>query len=183
MQRAGADAGRVQLLQQPEHALYFGGTGIQVVIDGQLVAQLGEVLAQQSVVVERADEVFHDVVLALGQVHQSHLLLQLVVERDGLAVDHFLALVGHAAAVVDGQVLVVAAQSGQCIVESRLPVLAFALGVVVVGRVSFRRVLIVGILRLFRVVGASHLQGGIVVHLGVDAFGQSRDGQLNELRV
>ena len=88
-------------------------------IDGQLVADGIEAFAQQTVVVERANQVFHDVVLTGCHVEQPHLLLQLVVKRGGLAVHHLLALLCHSvASMIHGQFIIITADIAQRIVES-----------------------------------------------------------------
>ena len=49
-------------------------------IDRQLIADGTEVLTQQPVIVERTDQVLHDIPLALSQFCFAHLFLQLVIE-------------------------------------------------------------------------------------------------------
>ena len=80
-------------------------------IDSQLVGNAVQWFAQQSVLVQRPNEVFHDVTLFFREVKEVHLFYQLVVERLRLSVDDVFALllVRHAP-LIDGQLLVVASQ-------------------------------------------------------------------------
>ena len=102
-------------------------------VDGQLIADSIQRLTEQTIVVERANEVLHDVTFALSQVGKPHLLLQLVVEGNGLTQYKFLALFADVAAtVINGQFLVVAPDAFQGRIKSRLTVLTFTLAVEVV---------------------------------------------------
>ena len=61
-------------------------------VNRQLVADGFEVFPQQTVVVERADEIFYHLVLRLVQFLLADLLFQLVVERGCVAIDHLLVV-------------------------------------------------------------------------------------------
>ena len=111
LQRACSDAGRVEVLQHEQHLFYLLLADIDIMIDGQLVGDILQRFAQHAIVVQRTDEIFHDVALLFGEIGHAYLFLQLVVEGYGLAINHFFAflLAGHAA-LIDGQVLIVATQ-------------------------------------------------------------------------
>ena len=178
LQRAGSDAGGVEVLQQLQYVLYLLWRRVDVLVDGQFVADGVEAFAQQPVVVERADEVFHDVVLALAEVYHAQLVVQLVLKRRLLAEVHFLALLAHGlSAAVYGQFLVVAPDAGQCLVECRLAFLALALGVeIVVGAAFFSQVVVP-----VAVVVGSGLERRVIVHFCLNALYQLRHRHLNEL--
>ena len=75
-----------------QHRLYLLFVGVDVMIDGQFVTDGIEVLAEQTIVVQRSDEVFQDVTLTLCQVTLPSLLEQLVLERFRGAEHHLLAV-------------------------------------------------------------------------------------------
>ena len=154
-------------------------------INGQFVADAVEVFAQQSIVIERPDDVFHHVVLLLGEVLHVHLLFQRVIERGGVAVDGLL--------VVGILVVAVAAHLGHFVVPTYvvecgiecvfalltfilrcLPVFLFA---AVAGRVAT-----ISPLKVQRIIGRRTLQCRIVVEFGIDVlfkFGQGHFQQLH----
>ena len=153
-------------------------------IDGQFLAETVQVFAQESVAVERTDEIFHDVAFALSQLRLVHLLCHHVVERERIAVDHLLALlVGSHAAMIDGQIFVVAPNVLQRGIECIAALLALALFVVVGSVVG--AIAVVGIVVVFGSRGPllirRGLQGRVVVHFGLYALHQLRDGQFDEL--
>ena len=153
-------------------------------IDGQFVADSIETLTQQSVVVERANQILHDVVLTGCHIEESHLLLQLVIERGGLTIHHLFAFLSHSVAtMINRQFIVVATDIAQCIVESRLAFLTLRQHfVVVVSRVSTVVVVTtIGIVLMVRVVVRRLLlQGRIVVHLHIHPIHQLRQWQLHQ---
>ena len=59
-----------------------------MVVDGKFVGDGIEGFSQQTVVVERPDEVFHDLCLVGREGHFAHLLAQIVVEAHGVSIDH-----------------------------------------------------------------------------------------------
>ena len=171
-------------MQTGQHGFQLLCRGVDVVVDGQLVADGRQGGPQQAVIVERAYQVLHDIALAVVQLQFAHLLQQLVVERLLGAVDHFLALLGlRVATLVHGQLLVVAANALERGVQGVGAVFAFAQAVIVVRSVSavllFLRVLTV------RIVGKAlvgrYFQRRVVVHLGVDALHELRQRQFYEL--
>ena len=140
-------------------------------VDGQLIADSIRRLAEQSVVIERANEVLHDVTFAFSQAGKPHLLLQLVVEGNGVAQNVFLALFADAAAtLVNGQFLVVAPDAFQCRIKSRLPILTLTLAVEVV--VLVRRIQSLRWFGAFQIVGPVGIgfQRRIVVHFRIDTL-------------
>ena len=180
---ARTDAGRVELLQDGEHLGNLVLCDIEVMIDGQFVADGVELLAEQSVVVERADQIFQDIALTVRHVHLAHLFLQLVVERDAIPVDHLLALLGDGATrLIDGQILIVAPDGTEGLVEGRLSLLALVarLEVLLRGTQGVLTVLIVHIVSVILLTRACHLEGRIVVHLGIDTVYQLHHWQFHQ---
>ena len=68
-------------MQDGQHVLHLFRRAFEIVVDVHLVADGVTGLAQQSVVVERTDEVFHDVPLSVVEVAFTHLLLEFVIKR------------------------------------------------------------------------------------------------------
>ena len=160
--------------------LYLLVGGIDIMIDGQFVADHIRWLTQKAVVVQRADQILHDIPLAVGEFRLTHLFHQLVIERLTLTIDHLLAILGHVTAtVIDGQVLIVAPDTGEGLIQGRLPFLALS-----TDRVVIRGILVVLIVSIFRGVGqviaGISLQSRIVVHLRIDTVHQLSDGQFHE---
>ena len=85
LERAGANAGGIEGLQNLQHLLNLFHRHINAVIDGQLIADVVKALSEQSIAVERADKILHDLLLLLSELCLSHLLFELVVERCGVA--------------------------------------------------------------------------------------------------
>ena len=180
LQRTGTDARRIEVLQHFQHVLYLLVGGIDIMIDGQFVADHIRRLAQQTIVIQRADQILHDVALAVGEFRLTHLFHQLVIERLTLTIDHLLAILGHVTAtVIDWQVLIVAPDTGEGLIQGRLPFLALS-----TDRVVIRGILVVLIVSIFRGVGQViariSLQSRIVVHLRIDTVHQLGDGQFHE---
>ena len=144
----------VECLQASEHLAYLLGGGFEIVVDGHLVADGVETLAQQTVAVERAYQVFHDKPLALVEFQFHHLLLQFVVER------HHVGWLHRLASGVDGQIVIV----------------VVAVLVDRGGHLCNRR----GWLCLPRAV-TTFLQCRVLVHLLVQKLGQLVDGFLYHL--
>ena len=101
LQRVRTDASRVEGLQDSDYAVDVLNVAVDALIDSQFVAYRLAVLAQQSVAVERPDDVFHYLLVVLREVYLAHLLLQLVVERARVAVYHLL-VVGRIGSVGSG---------------------------------------------------------------------------------
>ena len=80
MQRAGSYAGRVKVLQFQQHLFYLLFRYVNVMVDSQLVGNAVQWFTQQSVIVQRPYEIFHDITLFVCKVKEVHLLYQLVVE-------------------------------------------------------------------------------------------------------
>ena len=186
LQCACADARRVKLLQYRRHPVYLLGADVQPVVYSQLVGNGVGALAQQSVVVERSDQIFHYLGLPFGQLCLAHLLFQPVVERYSITVyDLFTLFVGgHPASVVYRQVLVIASYSAQRLVECCLPVFTFlACGEVFVGSRSVFIGSIVFVNHVFVVVVRVCFESRVVVHLGAYAFEKLVQWQFHELRL
>ena len=159
-------------MQHPQQAFHLLGRGHHVVIHSQFVAQRGCVLAQKAVVVERANEVFHHLLLPFRQVVLSHLPLQFVVEGGPLrqrcfvslfaVVVSFLQVSGH---IVGRQVV------GQFVV---------VLSVFLVGRVVVSVVGRAGFVVVAWRVGVILLQCRVVQHLVAHTLRQVRHGQFHE---
>ncbi len=152
-------------------------------VDGQFVGNVVERFAQQSVAVERPDEVFHDFLLLRGEFQFTHLLLEFVVERCRVAPYHLLALgVVVAVGAVRGRCghVVVSVQTLQRVVESFLTLLALGL------LLRFVAVFVVGLFvfvgHVVKVVSAL-LEGGVVVELGVDVLLQFGQWHLQQLHL
>ena len=184
LQRSGSYTSGVEGLQHKQHLFYLFLGSIYVVIDGQLVAHYVEGLAQQSVIVERANQIFHDVALFWCKIHLANLLFQLVVERFCLAIHHLLSILAvRASALINGQILVIAPYPAQCLVECRLAFFALSGRLKVV--LSVRVVVIVVNLawRIIVVIGLFALECGVIVHFGVDTVNQLRHWQFNQRRL
>ena len=80
-QVVGANARRVKGLEQLHHLFHLLGRTLHVLKQLQLVTQAVGTLAQQSVVVERPNDILQNVALLGCDVLFSHLLVELVVER------------------------------------------------------------------------------------------------------
>ena len=147
-------------------------------IDSQFVGNSMQRFTQQSVIVQRTDEILHDALLLFRQVNHAHLLLQLVVERQALAVDHGFTffLVRHTA-LIDRQVLIVTSKRLQGLVQGRLTLLLF------VGISILRLLRIFHILRKRVAFVRRWLQRRVIVHLSLNALHQLRHGQLRQLRL
>ena len=172
MQRTGSDARRIELLQDGKHLLQFFGCGVYAVIDGQFVSERVQFLPQETVIVERANEILDDVTLFSGQFVLCQLFIELIVERSGVAVDNLLVLLSRLLSlIVDGiGHLVVASDVLQGRVEGILAFLAFGHGLIVVA--AFAAVgAVCGISQFsIAVVGGRRLQCRIVVELCKDAL-------------
>ena len=78
-------------------------------VDGQLVGDAMQGLAQQTVIVQRTNEILHDAFLFFCEVGHVHLFLNLIVEGFGLSIDHLFALIlRRDAAMINRQVFIVA---------------------------------------------------------------------------
>ena len=118
-----------------QHMLYLMLACIYVMVYGQLVAQRGNVLAQEPVAVERTDEILHYLVLAGRKLHVYHLLLEPVVERHLVAVGYLLivSILVVACHILRGlRHLVVHSDARKGLVERRLALLTLVDGVKVV---------------------------------------------------
>ena len=134
LQRTGTDARRVECLQQLKHLYQFLFCDIDVMIDGQFVTDGTEVLTQQTIVVERTDQILHHIALGIVHIEFAHLFLQLVVERHALAIDHLLAFFRDSAAtMIDGQFIIIAPQITKGIIERRLTLLTLTARLEVIG--------------------------------------------------
>ena len=67
-------------MQYADESLYVFFRAVYVVVYCKFVAYAVGGLAQQSVVVERTDDIFHYLLFLFRQVYVHHLLFQLVVE-------------------------------------------------------------------------------------------------------
>ena len=67
LQRACAYASRVESLQNGEHTFNLALGNVDVVVDGELVADGADVLVEEAVGLERADEVFEYGALGVGE--------------------------------------------------------------------------------------------------------------------
>ena len=188
LQRAGADARGVERLQTVEHVDELRLVHVDVVVDGQFVAEVAHVLAQQPVVVERADEIFHDVALPIGELQLAHLLLELVIKRGGVAPDNLLivgvGVAGRGCPQVGRRQFVVAPQVFQCVVKGFFALLALGLllvllvggvGLAVFGQLPFGRGLLLFVPPFF--------QGRVVVQLGKDVLFQLGQRHLEQLHL
>ena len=183
LQRACANARRIHLLQALQQPLNVGLADVNIMIDAQLLADVAKRCAQQSVFVERLDEIFQYVAVGVAELLLTHLCHQHVVERLLLCEDGLLLLVAPLlSALINGQFLVVAPNVFQCGIESVAPFLAFSLCIIVVGRISvFGRVgTVVPTGKV--IVGHRFLQCRIVVQLCLNALLHLLKWQLHQLR-
>ena len=183
LQVSGTDAGRVEGLQHGQRLLDLLHRGVDVMVDSQFLADGVERLPQQTVVFQRADQVFHDVALTVGHLQFDELAFQLVIERLGGTIDHLLTLLDKRRTVmIDRQVLIVAPDAIQSLVEGRLALLTLAAGLEVVGIVgAVATTLIVRIVwSVSTVIRGVSLQRRVVVHLGVDPVHKLGDRQLHQ---
>ena len=150
-------------------------------IDGQLLDDCVEGCTQQSIVIERTDQILHHITVAVGQLHLTHLLQQLVVERLCIAQHHVLALIGcRHAAVINGQVLIIAPYVLKGSIQRIAAFLTLTLTVKIIGCIlgigEVGRLREVGVFRV-------RLQCGVIMHLGLDTLHQLLNGQLHQLRL
>ena len=183
LKRRSANTCGIKPLQQFLHLTQFFLRGIDVMIDGQFITDGIERLTEQPVIIERANQILHDIMLTGSHIEQSHLFLQLVVERGGLTVHHLLTFLCHSTpAVVDGQFVIIAADIAQGVVESRLALLPFCQRLVVLW--GIRRIRIIRRLRIIRtvriIVWRLLFEGGIIVHLRVHTVHQLHQRQLHQ---
>ena len=168
-------------MQHREHLGYLMLRGINIMIDGQFVADGVEFLAKQSVVIERSNEIFHDIALTLGHIRLAHLLLQLVVERSILTIDHLFALLGVGASRGIGrQILIIAPHGTKGIVECRLSLLALVARL----EILIRGTRCVCTIHIFLTIGGiiliarpRYLEGRVIIHLGIDTIDELRHWQ------
>ena len=116
LQVSGSDAGRIKGLEKFKELFYLSRRHVDAVIDSQFVRDVVEAFPQQSVTVERSDQVFHDRLLLFGEFQLTHLLLQFVVERCRVAPHHLfpVSVVSTGTAVVRG------IGRGHCVVASQI---------------------------------------------------------------
>ena len=179
-----------------EHVFQLLLRYVHVVIDGKLIADAVQVFAQQAIVIERTDEVFHDFLLLVGKVLHVHLLLQLVVEGGSVAINHFL-IVGVVLVVIPICVivrhLVILSDAFQslvefifsffflrlCLVGSIIVHLAVVITVFCI--MLHRRVTIVAFVE--HIVRVLAFQSRIIVQFGIDAILQFGEGHFQELHL
>ena len=183
LKRRGTDACGVKALQQFLHLTQFRLRGVDVMIDGQFVADGVERLTEQSVIIERADQILHNIVLTGCHIEQSHLFLQLVVERGSLSVHHLLAFLRHSTStVIDWQFVVITSYIAQGFVERRLALLPFCQHLIILRTV--RRIRVIRRLRVIRtvriIVWRLLFEGGIIVHLRIHTVHQLHQRQLHQ---
>ena len=116
LQVSGTDAGRIKGLEKFKELFYLSRRHVDAVIDSQFVRDVVEALSQQSVTVERPDQVFHDRLLLFGELQLAHLLLQLIVERRCVAPDHLFPV----SVVSAGSTVVRGLSRGHCVVSSQI---------------------------------------------------------------
>ena len=142
-------------------------------IDGQFVTDGIEFLAEQSVIIERPYEILHDIALTVGHIRLAHLLLQLVVERSTLTIDHLFALLSIGASRrINGQILIVAPQGTESIVECRLSLLSLItrLEILIRGICSVCTIHIFRTLSKILIARSRYLEGRVIIHLGIDTI-------------
>ena len=103
LQRAGTDTGRVKLPQDVHETFQLLGAGGDTLIYLQFIGHLNQAFLQKAVIVERADEVFHHLLLVFAEVVFAHLCLQLIIEGECVAI---LDVLGSVAAIVGSQEIV-----------------------------------------------------------------------------
>ena len=130
LQRVRPYARRVERLEYGNHPVHLLRCHVDVVIYCELVADTLRVFPEQTVVVERSDDIFHHLPALRVKLRLPHLLLEFVVERCGVAVHTFLILRPVALfAVVQCRHLVVAPDVLECCVERVVAVLPLLHGV------------------------------------------------------
>ena len=179
LQRARSDTPRLEGLEEANESLHLGHIGIDVVIDGQFVGNRQGVLAQETIAIERTDEVVHDLALVLGEVVLADLSLQFLVERTLVGHHVFttcFGAFGSLAEVVGHLVFggVVAQCLGDVAGNAVLHSLIVSTLGIVGGRVGGIKSRIVFVVGLFKCL--------IVNHLVLHAFGKLRQWQFHHLR-
>ena len=152
-------------------------------IDGQLLTDGIERLTQEAVVIEGAYQIFHDIALSLSHIEFAHLFLQLVVERDTLAIDHLLALVGKGTAtMIDGQILIVTSQIAEGLIKGRLSLLALTAALEII--LSLRGIAIIAPILIVRslavVVTRLTLERRVIIHLRIDTVDELHQWQFHQ---
>ena len=169
LQRVRPYARRVERLEYGNHPVHLLRCHVDVVIYRELVADTLRVFPEQTVVVERSDDIFHHLPALRVKLRLPHLLLEFVVERCGVAVHTFLILRPVAlVAVVQCRHLVVAPDVLECCVERVVAVLPLLHGV----EVSFGGVGVVVVVACLchgcgSVLMRQSLKRGVVVNLRV----------------
>ena len=107
LQTAGANSGRIKILEFLQHRLYLLRLHIHIVVDGKFVADGIDVFSQETAIVERTYEIFHYPLLGVRKLYLAHLLFQSVVERHRVAIHHLLVV---------GIIIIVCRPHGQHIV-------------------------------------------------------------------
>ena len=74
LQRACSDAWRIELLEYLKHFFQLLGIGVETLVDFRLVGEYHKRFLEQSVLVERPNEVLHEFLLVVGEVEIGHLL-------------------------------------------------------------------------------------------------------------
>lgn len=75
LERAGADTARIERLEDTDQAVNLLDRSLQPVIDGKFVDYRFRILTEQTVIVERTDEVLHQFRLAFRQVVFTYLVV------------------------------------------------------------------------------------------------------------
>ena len=178
LEAARPNACGFKLLQHRQHLFYFARRHVDIMIHGQLVADGMELLTKQTVIIERTNQILHDILLTLRHIDFTHLFFQLVVKRNRLAIDHLLALFCRGATtMVNGQILIVAPHITKSLIKGGLTLLTLILRLEI-----FRAILSIRIVRIARDTiivfpWGSGLQGRVIVHLGIDTIYQLHERQ------
>ena len=91
LQRTRSDARRVELLKHLQHLSQLLRIRIEALINLSFVGKDGERFLQEAVLVERTDEVLHQLFLVVREVEIRHLLAQLVSQGERIVVGHELS--------------------------------------------------------------------------------------------
>ena len=164
---------------------------INIMVDDELIADAVQVFAEQSVFIQRTNQILHDLLFFIREYLHVHLFLQLIVEGSCIAINHFL-VVGVlriiSVSIVVGH-LVIFSDTFQCLIQFVLSFFFFRL--CFVGIVS--KFIVITVVRIIQsrtvFVALSHecivrilsFQGRIIIQFGIDIILQFVERHLQHL--
>ena len=171
LQITGSDACRIESLKTLQHRFYLAFWHIYIMVYGQFVGNISQILSQKTVIIQRAYEVLHDIALRIGKLNLAHLLFQFVVKRGCVAPYRFLIIrirvARRSQMALRRRQFVVAPKAFKSAVKGFFAFLALRFLLV---KLLFTVSVIVGRGAAFRHIGVvmTFFEGGIIVKFGID---------------